>query len=251
MDDQLQRYESRLIELHAKGMRGTLSRVFQECMARFSEPDPAFDRLYVEGLLVTGTPPRPLRRRDRFRRLLRELERTLSLSGSVAECGCASGLSSFLICSRLRAHSGHFDGTGYEVYDSFQGLSEPQPEDTPAPGADELATQSLRAGHFAFPLERVQQSLAAFPGVTYGPGWIPAAFPRDERRYRFAHVDVDLYQPTRASLEYFWPRLVSGGVIVCDDYNWAGAKLAVEEFSAAAAAPFSVTPSTQAVFTKN
>jgi len=231
-------------------MRGTLGRVFSQYIAEFSEPDKRFDDLYLEGLFVTGTPPKPLRRRDWFRSLLQEFGRVLSLEGRVAECGCAGGLSSFLRCSRLKRHDRGFDGAGYEVYDSFQGLSEPQPEDALESGADELVARSLVAGTFAFPIERVQQSLSAFPKVTYGPGWIPEAFPKDERLYRFAHIDVDLYQPTKASLEYFWARLVPGGVMVCDDYNWSGARKAVEEFAADSGAKFSVTPYTQAVIVR-
>jgi O-methyltransferase len=243
-------YEARLVELHAKGMRGRMARVFAQYTAQFSEPDPAFDTLYLDGLFATGTPPRPLRRRERFRRLIRELERTLALTGRVAECGCAAGLSSYLLCSRLRQHDREFDGSAYEIYDSFEGLSEPQAEDALEPGAEELVAQSRHAGKFAVPLEQVQRALVAFPRIRYGRGWIPSAFPEDEGRYRFVHVDVDLYQPTRASLEYFWPRLVPGGIIVCDDYNWGGAKRAVNEFAAAAATRFTVTPNTQAVFSK-
>lgn len=239
-------HEEKLAELHAKGMRGTLARVFADYIAKFSEPDRAFDALYIEGLFATGTSPRPMRRRDRFRRLLKEFERVLTLPGPIAECGCAGGLSSFLLCSRLRQHDGRFDGSGYEIYDSFQGLSEPQAEDALEPGADELVAKSLRPGMFAFPLEFVQNSLRTFPRISYGPGWIPNAFPKDERRYRFAHIDVDLYAPTKAALKHFWPRIIPGGIVVCDDYNWSGAKRAVEELGA----PFAVTPENQAVLVR-
>jgi O-methyltransferase len=243
-------YEARLSDLFARGMRGTLARLFGQYVAEFSEPDARFDELYLEGLFATGTTPAPLRRRDRFRSLLREVGRTLTLEGRVAECGCFRGLSSFLLCSRLRQHDAKFDGTGYDIYDSFCGLSDPQPEDALTRQSDEVVVASLRARNFAFPLEEVQRALSAFPGISYGAGWIPDAFPDDERRYRFVHVDVDLYQPTKASLEYFWPRLVTGGVMVCDDYNWGGARRAVEEFSAGSSSSFSVTANNQAVFTR-
>jgi len=237
-------YEARLVELQARGMRGTFARVFAEYVAERSEPDRAFDALYVEGLFVTGTAPYPLRRRDRFRRLLQEFARTLTLTGNVAECGCFRGLSSFLLCSRLHRHDRAFNGAGYEIYDSFEGLSEPQAEDSQS--GDEMAARSLQAGRFGFPIEEVRRALGRFPRISYGPGWIPSAFPEDDRRYRFVHVDVDLYQPTRASLAHFWPRLVPGGIIVCDDFNWSGARRAVEELGA----EFVVTPNNQAVFTK-
>jgi O-methyltransferase len=211
------RYEERLLDLHAKGMRGTMARLFSQYVAEFTEPDARFDRLYLQGLFVTGTAPKPLRRRDRFRQLIREFEPTLSLDGRIAECGCFRGLSSFLLCSRLRQHDANFDGPGYEIYDSFAGLSDPQPEDALAPDADEMVARTMKPGFFAYPQEKVQRALAEFPRISYGAGWIPSGFPNDERRYRFTHVDVDLYHPTKASLEYFWPRLVPGGVLVCDD----------------------------------
>ena len=65
-------------------------------------------------------------------------------------------------------------------------------------------------------------------------GWIPDRFKEVEnRKFQFVHIDVDLYQPTLDALEFFYPRLVSGGVIVCDDYNltmFPGAKQAWDEF---------------------
>jgi len=49
------------------------------------------------------------------------------------------------------------------------------------------------------------------------------------------HVDVDLFEPTAARLEFFYPRLVSGGMIVCDDYGFTtcpGARKACDDFCA-------------------
>jgi O-methyltransferase len=53
-------------------------------------------------------------------------------------------------------------------------------------------------------------------------------FPEDtgtelgDRSFRFCHIDVDVYQSARDSTEWFWPRLVSRGVIVYDDYGFQG-----------------------------
>jgi hypothetical protein len=148
----------------------------------------------------------------------------------------------------LRRHSPAYDGSGYRVFDSFQGLSEPRSEDNLA-GADASAPHphDVQAGRFMASLEDVKQGLSAFPGIAYFPGWIPQSFPPDDARYRFVHVDVDLYQPTRDSLEYFWPRLVPGARMVCDDYNWPGGKRAVDEFCAARGTRARVTASNQAV----
>lgn len=47
------------------------------------------------------------------------------------------------------------------------------------------------------------------------------------------HIDLDLYDGYKYSLELFWDQVQFGGIIVFDEYNstnWPGAKLAVKEF---------------------
>jgi hypothetical protein len=52
-------------------------------------------------------------------------------------------------------------------------------------------------------------------------GWIPERFPEvADRRFAFVHIDVDLEQPTRDSIEFFYPRMNKGGIILCDDYGF-------------------------------
>jgi O-methyltransferase len=238
--------------LWAQQRHGRLTKILRRYLAECAElPDARFDHVYVEGMLATRTSPVPLPRRDRFLRLTRELEKTLHLDGGVAECGCFRGLSSYLLCSTLKWRDPAFAGRGYRIFDSFEGLSPPGAEDVPN-AADTRAPQAadIAAGRFAASVAQVKSALAAFPAIEYFPGWIPRAFPQDGARYRFVHVDVDLYQPTRASLEYFWPRLAAGAILVCDDYNWAGARRAVDEFSAANGLAVEETASRQAVLRK-
>jgi O-methyltransferase len=37
---------------------------------------------------------------------------------------------------------------------------------------------------------------------------------------RLCHIDVDVYQSARDVFEWAWPRVVSGGVVVFDDYGF-------------------------------
>jgi predicted O-methyltransferase YrrM len=68
-------------------------------------------------------------------------------------------------------------------------------------------------------------------------GWFPSAYEGlEDRRWRFIHLDVDLYEPTRVALEMLWPKLVPGGVMVFHDYEnsgFPGVKLAVDTFFSA------------------
>ncbi len=219
--------------------------------ARMLDPtgDEWFDAVYLSGLGRTGARPTPLRRRHRFHGLVQQLDATAGVAGDVVECGCFRGLSSYLLCSALRRERPHFNGGGYHVFDSFQGLSEPAAEDrVPADAADrERLEEMTKAGRFAAPAEVIKDVLTDFPGVAYYPGWIPQSFAGlPERRYRFVHVDVDLYEPTRGALEYFYPRLSPGGRIVSDDYNWPGCRKAIEEFCASRSIAFQTTAQLQA-----
>ena len=65
----------------------------------------------------------------------------------------------------------------------------------------------------------------------YFPETIPAGF--ENRKFAFVHLDADLYEPTLAGLEYFYPRMNPGGFILVHDYNaWIGARKAVNRFLA-------------------
>lgn len=243
-------YEQLIILRNAQGRQARAVRVYRQYLADCAPPcDADYERLYHEGLAATGTPPTPLRRRDRFYSLVQMFRKTLALDGLVAECGCFRGLSSFILCRSLQLAQPAFDGKGYRIFDSFAGLSAPQAEDAvdDAAADAELLRNMTRQGQYAAPLDRVKAALAAFPGIEYFPGWIPAAFPDETgQRYRFVHVDVDIYQPTRDSIEYFYPRLVSGGILVCDDFNWPGARKAIAEICEKLGATYATTAYTQA-----
>ncbi len=154
---------------------------------------------------------------------------TASLQGDSAECGVFEGATSFQIC-RTRQHRKDFT---HHCFDSFEGLSQPTTADIVS---DERA-YVWKKNDLTSPLEKTRKNLQRFESfVKYYPGWIPDRFPEvEDRRFSLVHVDVDLFEPTAASLEFFYPRLVPGGMIVCDDYGstWCpGAKKACDDFCA-------------------
>jgi hypothetical protein len=55
----------------------------------------------------------------------------------------------------------------------------------------------------------------------------------DEKNFCFVNLDFDLYQPTFTELEYFVPRMVSGGVILIHDYfskEYTGINEAISDY---------------------
>ena len=41
-------------------------------------------------------------------------------------------------------------------------------------------------------------------------------------QFRFCHIDVDVYQSAKDSVEWLWDRMVPGGIVVYDDYGFRG-----------------------------
>ena len=229
--------------------------IFKDLLRNEPAPaDPAFDHIYLSGLLMTETCPTPIGRRNRLIQLVELLRLTSDVPGDVVECGCYRGLSSYMMCSYLKRWDERFDGTGYHLFDSFEGLSEPTLDDEVPDGweNEEALRLMTRRGNFAASRELVAANLRAFPRIAFHQGWIPLSFQGlPELHYRFVHIDVDLYDPTLDACNYFFSRLSPGGVMVSDDYSWPGARTAIEDFCADHTLEYEITPSKQAVIRKH
>lgn len=161
---------------------------------------------------------------DERKYLLRELARyTRGLPGCLAECGVYEGASAYFLAQARSDAVVH-------LFDRFEGL--------PAPGEEDAVTEAevfrWAPGDFRARLSVLSSNLAAFANVRIHRGDIPGVLQCvSDERFCLVHIDVDLYRPTLDSLQFFYPRVVPGGVIVLDDYGFAscpGAHRAVKEF---------------------
>jgi macrocin-O-methyltransferase TylF-like protien len=66
-------------------------------------------------------------------------------------------------------------------------------------------------------------------------GWFPDSYRgMESQRWRFVHIDFDLFAPIKAALENSWEQVLPGGVVLVHDYGcygFPGARAAVDEFS--------------------
>lgn len=153
--------------------------------------------------------------------LARYFLHALRIDGALAECGVFRGTSALALCRAAKAADRRFDGARLHLVDSFEGLSAASPSDSfLVPGRRGVQSATAPGNLFEPSYDAAVQALREFPGVRFHRGWIPAVLAElPEQRWSFVHVDVDLYEPTYGTLEYFYPRLAPGGVIVCDDYG--------------------------------
>jgi O-methyltransferase len=156
-------------------------------------------------------------------------------SGAMAEVGVYTGASAKLICEAKGDKPLH-------LFDTFAGLPESTSEDRGV----------HRPGQYKASLESVERYLAGYENVRFHPGLFPdsaAALP--EASYCFVHFDVDLYASTLACLEYFYSRMIPGGIILSHDYGLlTGVQQAFDEFFADKPEGIIEQPTTQCMVVK-
>ncbi|MCK1519563.1 MULTISPECIES: TylF/MycF/NovP-related O-methyltransferase [unclassified Bradyrhizobium] len=163
------------------------------------------------------------------------LKLVLHLDGDAAECGTYKGATAYLLCRAFRKMP-----ISIHLFDSFEGLSEPTSIDG----------TYWRKGSLTAAEDELRQSLREFDNYRIYKGWIPTRFVEAaDCRFRFVHIDVDLYQPTLDSLQFFYPRMVAGGIILLDDHGFKscpGAKQAADAFFESKAENLALLPTGQA-----
>lgn len=144
---------------------------------------------------LMDTLERPVEMNDR-KRILQSLARSVAeLPGDTAECGVFEGASGLVICDAMVAHEDY----RHHAFDSFEGLSEPQLGDV----TTQEKMVAWKKGDLHALLGVVQKNLSRFHFVAYHKGWIPDRFSDvDDRRFKFVHIDVDLYQPRTIRLSF-------------------------------------------------
>lgn len=115
------------------------------------------------------------------------------------------------------------------LFDTFEGFDQ---RDI----AVERQVSTSRAAARDFSDTNVERVLARMPHreqIVVRKGFFPQTAEGVEDTFAVVSMDVDLYAPTLAGLEWFYPRLASGGVILLHDYNstqFDGVAKAVEEY---------------------
>jgi hypothetical protein len=161
------------------------------------------------------------------------LERTRGIPGNVAECGVWRGRT--LVAMGLYLQQQNSPKTIFG-FDSFQGFDASVKRDLLLGGTD---VDVKRIGGFdntSYAL--VQRKLNAFRlhNVRLEPGFFQESLVRcNAEQFSFVHLDCDIYESYSICLEFFYPRLSPGGIVLFDEYNdtsWPGANRAVDEFFA-------------------
>lgn len=145
------------------------------------------------------------------------------LRGDLAELGVYKGNTAALLATIARR-----TGRTAYLFDTFEGFNE---RDIAGIDADKQLAQFTDTS-----LSAVKARVGE-DNVRYVQGYFPDTLSQvpDDLRFCLVHIDCDLYEPIKAALGYFYPRLVPGGFLVMHDYTslaWNGAERAIDEFFA-------------------
>lgn len=148
---------------------------------------------------------------------------TRRIDGSFAELGVYKGHSSAVLGYFARKFARRF-----YLLDTFAGFAQEELETT----LSDNAKVAFRDTSF----EVAQATVGRSDFFRWLVGPFPASLTPEIQgdRFAFVSIDCDLYEPIRAGLAFFWPRLNPGGMIFVHDYSsghWPGATRAVDEFT--------------------
>lgn len=183
-----------------------------------------------------------------------------SFTGSVVETGVfTGGASAYLLRSIMRNFPEAHNSINYWGFDSFEGMPTPTTHDGDHASrwiygdrahSIELNNNATLVGHdtnFA-DFEICKKYLL---GTDYPPenihlvkGWFQDTIVKhknDIGKIALLRLDGDFYESTKVVMEKLYENVITGGVVIIDDYGaFDGCKLAVDEYLAAQNAPLPI-----------
>ena len=128
------------------------------------------------------------------------------LEGDFVECGAYTGVGIKTVVDYLGGTAFPKTFWGYDIFEHDASMQNPaMPE------------------HGVGLYERVRRKFTGYPQVRLIKGLIPEVFADGcAERIAYLHIDLNQAQAEVAALEHLFDRLVPGGILILDDYEWSG-----------------------------
>jgi O-methyltransferase len=136
---------------------------------------------------------------------------------SVVECGVYKGTSALLLADLFPKAKVH-------LFDTFESFDNRDLKIESEMGFETHEKMFECSSDQETHLNKLRTNFTIHKG--YFPETIPTNFSNES--FSLVHLDMDLYQPTLAAIEYFYPKLTANGrIIVHDGISWQGIEKAV------------------------
>lgn len=163
-----------------------------------------------------------------------------NIEGDIVECGVWKGGSVGACLLTLK----QLNNVARKIwlFDTFEGMNMPSELDFDINGklaSDKMKMEDKETSWIwaKAQLDLVKNNVLAFDypieNVNFIKGLVEDTLINNElpEKISILRLDTDWYESTKIELEILYPRLVSGGVLIIDDYgHWNGCKKAVDEF---------------------
>jgi hypothetical protein len=160
-------------------------------------------------------------------------EKTVHIEGDVVECGIFKGSSFLRFAMYRKIHN--IENKKLIGFDSFDNFPETEYEQDKHLREKFIA----EAGDMSISRQQLTDVLSnknCGNNVSLIPGDITKTVPEFVDKYKdvkisILNIDVDIYEPTVTILEYLFPLLTTGGIMILDDYKvFPGETNAVDEY---------------------
>jgi O-methyltransferase len=132
------------------------------------------------------------------------------LGGDLAECGVYRGGLSRTVMEYIDFRS--MTDRRYWLLDTFEGIPPAQ-----------LDSTVIHRHQYPDTFGEVTAVFGSYPNARIVRGCVPDTLAQvTADRLCFVSIDMNVTAPEIAAAEWCWPKLVSGGVILIDDYGWHG-----------------------------
>ena len=180
---------------------------------------------------------------ERIWSLIQAVKYTLhnKISGDYVECGVWRGGSSMVMA--LKSLDLDKNNKNIWLYDTFEGMTEPTIFDSEASSgksaSDLLMQTQKKLGNNIWCIASKEDVSNNIERTNYPADKIniikgnvqSTLISTVPDKISLLRLDTDWYESTKVELEVLFPKLVSGGVCIIDDYgHWEGAKKAVDEY---------------------
>ena len=164
------------------------------------------------------------------------------------ECGVGEGFSSFFALREISANK-NIDGNYLmHFYDSWDAMRD----------KDLDVNEKSKIGSYSnLDINIIKKNLFEFKNnIVYHVGFIPESFkvePKSPDSIVYLHIDLNSAKATLETLHFFYPILISGGIILFDDYGWmeyGETKKIIDEFLQDKPGLLQKLPTGQAIFYK-
>lgn len=174
------------------------------------------------------------------------IEFTQTSTYNFVECGVGDGVTAFFALREINKNKKTSKNFTFHLYDSW---SEMKQESL-------LKKELLNVGRYSnLDIKLTEKNLKEFEkNIVFHQGYIPKTFsipPESPNQIIYLHIDLNSAIPTKETLEFFFPKLIKGGIILFDDYGWDGyedTKQIIDEFFSKKSGMILKLPTGQAIY---